>query len=529
MNGMLLMTLLLLGAEPADVLVVCPDEFKSALRPWVAHRTSQGYRIGFVSNEQSREAIRAAIRDASAATKVRGVVLVGDWDSRAATDQRARQRSVPAPLVKAKVNVLWGSEPEIAADNWYADLDDDQLPDIPIGRLSVDTPQQLVTVVNKVVDYERRSKPGAWQRRLNFVAGVGGFGALADSILETATKKFLTDEIPPAYEISMTYGSWRSPFCPDPRRFHGATLDRLNEGSLFWVYIGHGQRRYLDRVRTPGGFHHIFDTDDVRKLHRESGAPIAIFLACYTGSFDETRDSLGEELLRAEQGPVAAFCGSRITMPYAMAVMGSEMMDQYFVKRRETLGEAILHAKRQMARTLTAEEQAARPNRHLLDALAAAISPAKDMLDEERLEHVQLFNLLGDPLLRLKHADNVEISVAKDADAGSELVVRGISSIAGRGTIELVCRRDRTKTQMPQRQKYDPRDQVLADYDQAYSGANDRLWVSQTLSLDVGEFNATLNVPAEARGASFVRVFVEGENGHALGAAKVFLRKPKEQ
>jgi hypothetical protein len=469
-----------------------------------------------------------ALRSSPARTRLpRFAVLVGDWDPRALTDGHLRSLCTPVAAVKAKVNVLWGSEPEIATDNWYVDLDDDQMPDVPIGRLSADTPGQLATIVDKILRYERERRPGTWQRRLNFVAGVGGFGALADSVLETATKKFLTEQIPPAYEISMTYGSWRSPYCPDPRRFHAATLDRLNEGSLFWVYIGHGQRRYLDRVRTPGGFHHIFDTDDVRKLHLASGAPIAVFLACYTGSFDEVRDCLGEELVRSEQGPVAALCGSRITMPYAMAVMGNELMDQYFVQKRSTLGSAILHAKRQMARTLTAAEQAANPNRHLPDALAAAISPAKDMLVEERIEHVQLFNLLGDPLLRLNHAKDLEVSVAKDIEAGQQLSIGGISPIDGHCTIELVCRRDRTKLVMMQRQQYDPRDGALAAYDDAYASANDRVWATRKLAVTSGAFETTLAVPAQARGASYVRVFVEGPTEHALGAAKVFVRQPK--
>ena len=528
MQTVLLTTMLLLGGEqPANVLVVCPQDFRAALQPWIAHRTEQGYRLAFVPNTQSADKIREDIRSAAGREELQAVVLVGDWDPRALREGRLRVLCTPAAAVKAKVNVLWGSETEIATDNWYADLDDDQMPDIPIGRLSADTPQQLTTIVDKIVRYERERQPGAWRRRLNFVAGVGGFGALADSVLETATKKFLTEQIPPAYEISMTYGSWRSPYCPDPRRFHAATLDRLNEGSLFWVYIGHGQRRYLDQVRTPSGFHHILDTDDVPKLQLAGGAPIAVFLACYAGAFDGARDCLGEELVRSEQGPVAALCGSRITMPYAMAVMGNELMDQYFVEKRETLGEAVLHAKRQMARTLTAAEQAANPNRHLLDALAAAISPAKDMLAEERLEHVQLFNLLGDPLLRLDHPQDMEVTVAKDIEAGHELMIRGTSPIAGRCKIELVCRRDRTKTSMPQRQTYDPRDNALAAYDTAYARANDRVWATQTLAVTSGAFQTTLQVPAAARGASHVRVFVEAPTAHALGAAKVFVRKPK--
>ncbi|MEO8496193.1 MAG: C25 family cysteine peptidase, partial [Planctomycetota bacterium] len=350
-------------------------------------------------------------------------------------------------------------------------------------------------------------------------------GAVADNVIETTTKKVLTEGIPASYETSMTYGSWRSPFCPDPRHFHQATVDRLNEGSLFWVYIGHGQRRFLDQVRTPGGFYHIFDTDDMPKVSCTNGSPIAIFLSCYAGSFDEVRDCLGEEMLRAEDGPVAVLCGSRVTMPYAMAVMGHELMNQYFVERRETLGELVMHAKRQMVRELKEEEHSAKATRHLLDSIAAVISPAPELLDEERREHVQLFNLLGDPLLQLDHPQQVTFTAVEEAFAGSEIQVSGTTSINGRCTIELICRRDRLKNRFVARPQYDPRDEALADYTAVYAQANDRQWTTASFACQPGAFETTIQIPSEAQGPCNIRVFVEGEGSFGLGATGLYVQR----
>ena len=526
MHLCLFLASLAVAADPfPHTVVVRPAEFAAALEPWLEHRAAQGTTFAFVENDQSPEKIRAAIRESAQTGTLQAIVLVGDTEPQAATDTRIRARCVPTHKVPAKVNVLWGSEPEIASDNWYADLDDDQLPDVPIGRLSADTPEQLSQIVRKIIDYENTSRSSSSLRHVNFVAGVGGFGALADSVIESATRKFLTEGIPAAYDISMTYGSWRSPYCPDPRRFHEATLDRLNEGSLFWVYIGHGQRRYLDRVPTPLGRHHIFDTDDVPKLQRTGGAPIAIFLSCYTGAFDEVRDCLGEELLRSPEGPVAALCGSRVTMPYAMAVMGNDLMRQTFQQRRATLGEVIMHAKRNLARTLTEEERTADPNRQLLDALAAALSPDKDMLDEERLEHVDLFNLLGDPLLRLRHPADVSLTVDADAGAGQPLQVVFDSPIAGECIVELTCRHDRMKTVLPARDRFDPTDAGLLAYGETYARANDRVWTRRALQCLAGASTTTLDVPADATGPCHVRVFVADDTQHALGAANVYVRR----
>ncbi len=526
MSLFLAAAMLIVGANsPADSIVVCPDNFRSALQPWIEYRESQGHRFAFVPNEQTPEEIRRDIRSLATSGEIKSIVLIGDANPMAPRGSSLLSNATQTFHLEAKVNVLWGSEPTLASDTPYADLDGDMLPDIAIGRLSADSPQQLAMIVSKIIAYETKRTPGLWKRRINFVAGVGGFGALADNVIETATKKVLTDGIPAAYETSMTYGSWRSPFCPDPRHFHEATVDRLNEGSLFWVYIGHGQRRYLDQVRTPTGLHHIFDTDDVKKIRRGGGSPIAVFLACYTGAFDEVRDCLGEELLRAEHGPVATLCGSRITMPYAMSVMGHELMNQYFVERRELLGDLVLHAKRQMVRDLSQQERSADTTRHLLDSIAAVISPAPESLAEERLEHVLMFNLLGDPLLRIDQPSKIEVVVDGELQAGGKLRVVGNSEIAGRCTVELVCRRDRLKTRFVARPRYDGSDEALAEYTNVYAQANDRTWATTSFACESGEFEATLQIPNHAQGASNVRVFVEREGKFGIGAADLYVER----
>ena len=158
-------------------------------------------------------------------------------------DRAVRERCVPTHHARAVVNVKFGSEPEIASDNWYADLDDDRLPDVAIGRLTPDSPADFAEMVQKILAYERSADFGPWRRQIQFIAGLGGFGPLADAVLESSAKSLIGSGVPAPYTTTMTYGSWQSPYCPDPREFRQVTIDRLNEGSLFWVYIGHGQQR----------------------------------------------------------------------------------------------------------------------------------------------------------------------------------------------------------------------------------------------------------------------------------------------
>ena len=526
MHAALIICLALVSAPgPTDTALVCPQEFLPALQPWIEHRRAQGHRFVQISNTLSATQLRDEIRRQAKLHPLRFVVFVGDADPLAATSQKLRARSVPTQLCKAKINVQWGSEAEIASDMPFADLDDDHIPDLAIGRLTADDPQQLAVMVKKILDYENNTVAGDWCRRLNVVAGVGGFGRIVDKVLETATSKFLTDGVPSGYSLSMTYGSWRSPYCPDPRAFRAATMDRLNEGSLFWIYIGHGQRRYLDSIRVPGGAFPIFDVDDVRELQRAGGAPIAVFLSCYAGAFDERRDCLAEVMLRSPQGPVAVYSGSRVTMPYAMAVMGNEMMSEYFQHRRVTLGEVVLHAKRRMAKSVS--EQPTDTNRAMLDAIAKAISPAPDQLDAERMEHLLLFNLIGDPLLRMKHPQALEIKVPNNGYAGERITIVATVPFGGRCTLELTCRRDRTRQVLSQRSSFVPTNAALAAYSEMYAEANDRRWTSEVFTCQAGTFQREVIVPANATGPSHVRVFVQDGGRFALGSADVYLRRSK--
>jgi hypothetical protein len=510
-----LLLLLVPAARPADVAVVCPPAFRAEMTPWVAHRQQQGHEIAWIDPHAPDIAIRDRLLELHKSGSLKHVLLVGDVLPGRQTNFARGDTTVPTHFVRAKVNVHWGSEPEIATDLPYADLDGDQLPDVAVGRWPADSALDVRRLVEKSLAYEANADYGPWRRRINFIAGLGGFGALADAALEAAAKKLITDSIPAGYSTSMTYGSWRSPYCPDPRAFRVTTLDRLNEGCLFWVYIGHGQRRQVDWVRVPGGAFPILADRDVAHLRCAGGPPIACFLACYAGAFDSAEDCLAEQMLLAPDGPAAVFAGSRVTMPYAMSVMGLAILQTCFGEAEgpATLGTAILEAKRRM---MVDEGQGA--NRQALDALARLISPAPADLVAERAEHLALFNLLGDPLLRLALPGEAHVSADMIRTPKNVVSVHGSSPIDGLATVELVVRRDRLTFVPPVRRQFEADALILTRYDEIYRHANDpRLAVGQLKVVD-GKFAGEVACPAGIRGPCHVRVFITGENACASGA-----------
>lgn len=513
-TALLLWCLATTPAGNVDTLVVCPAEFRQALQPWLEHRQAQGHLIELLDNEGTALDVRDRIRGAARGGGVKFLVLVGDAEPALYRDAQVRARCVPTHYREAVVNVRFGSTREIATDNAYADLDDDRVPELAVGRIPCDSAAELERIVGKILDYERSQDFGQWRRRVHFVAGLGGFGPLADTVMEAAAKSLIGNGIPSGYSTTMTYGSWQSPYCPDPRQFRQATLGRLNEGSLFWVYIGHGQQRSVDEVQVPGAKYPILACPDAKNLACQHGAPIACFLACYSGAYDQPADCLAEDLLRSPGGPVAVMAGSRVTMPYAMSVMGAELLHECFHEHSATLGAAVLAAKRRMMNTEN-------PGRHrvALDAVAKALSPTADMLDAERAEHLDLFNLLGDPLLRIPFPHEAEVSAPAAASAGETLTVQIDSPLAGQAVVELCVRRDRLTFQPPRRGKFDP--QALGEYSDVYQRANQHHLVTTQLRVPQGASTASLVVPLEARGACQVRVFVEGQQGCAAGGADV--------
>jgi hypothetical protein len=542
MRWLSLLVLLVLAtpAPAADVAVVCPAGLRDALRPWVEHRTKQGHALEFFDARGTAADIQGAIRQRARTKPIDYVVLVGD----AAPNRPAPIRTprgglgnaeatllpggfttkpewcVPTTLTDAKIIRKFGPDRDIASDNGYGDLDGDGVPDVPVGRLTADTPEELATIVGKIIDYERRERQGEWCRRINLVAGVGGFGMLADAAIETCAKHFLTTGIPAAYGTTLTQASWQSPYCPDPRLFHQCTVDRLNEGSLFFVYIGHGERRYLDYLHAPGKQSFpIFACSNVPELRCRQGPPIAVFLACYTGAFDQPQDCLAEDLLRQDGGPVAVLAGSRMTMPYAMGVMGLEMMRQTFVERRETVGQIMLHAKRRLVSDRRDDAES-----KTLDWLAGTLGLHGDLAGE-RAEHVLLFNLLGDPLLRVPHSREIKLDVPRRAAAGGVLEVSGESTVAGRGTVELVVRRDRLTFLPRARTTFELTDTAQREYEETYRRANDPRLQTVQFAVPAGKFTTTLRVPDSASGACHVRMVVEGD-GVAFGSADVEVSRP---
>jgi len=505
-----------IAAAVPNVLVVCPTPFRDALAPWEELRRKQGHEFEVIDVPKDASELKAVIRKIAAGGRLETIVLVGDVpiDS---TLPELKRLTIPTNYVPAKVNRRWGSEPTIASDAVFADTNGDGTPDVAVGRIPADTPAQLAAVVRKIIRYETRTEHEPWDRRLAAVAGAGDFGVMADALIEAAGQQIMKQALPPGYLVALTRAKTGSAVLgpmnsiplsvPSPNK-RAPIGQQIDEGSLLWVYLGHAHPTALDYVAGPTGPESILSVEDVPQLRGAARCPLAFFVSCYTGACDATSDSLAEALLLAEEGPVSVVAATRVSMPYGNTVFSYEFLRASLGDRPATLGDAFRLAQQ---RTFAAGDGDAM--RKSIDSMATSLSPMlhkgneiwrPEDLATERREHVAMYQLLGDPLLRWRRPRSIKLTAAAEAMAGAPLIIEGGAEFEGNCIVEL-ARMGGTS----------------ASHD---GGAKSNILATVSERVRNGAFRISLPIPADASGPLVVRAYLRGEAGSAVGGANILVR-----
>jgi len=329
--------------------------------------------------------------------------------------------------------------------------------------------------------------------------------------------------------LKMTYASLTSPYCPDPFSLTKSFIGNINQGGLFWVYIGHGNVDRLDDLVVGDEVVPICLSEDVSQFDVQDGPPIALMLACFTGAFDARVDCFAETLLARKDGPVAVIAGSRVTMPYGLSQLCTEMMDRCFRDQIPTLGGILLHAKRNIwnKSEVPQVDRVRAKQQSMFEQMAKALSPEGHDLMEERREHVRLMNLLGDPLLRVRHPLNIPIRTGLEAVAGDAIVVSGNSPHTGHLKVELVLTRDRLPDGLRPQNEFRGTEEQRKSMQENHSRASDLVLVKMEQETEAGDFSLDLLVPPDCRGRCVVRAFVYGKDAWASGTQRVNVRRLK--
>jgi hypothetical protein len=486
-------------ARSADVVVVCPNQFQEAIGAWVDHRNAEGLEVSVIASKADGETLRTAIREASDGD-TRYVLLVGDAPVIGAPCNELRQ--TPILYAPTKVTANWGSTPTLSSDMLFGDLDQDLIPDAVVGRLPVDDLPQLEKMIERIIAHEASDDFGPWRSEVQLVGGIGGFGALADNAIESVTRTIVTGMLPPETRTNVAYASPGHVFFPANGSFTDAVVDRYQQGARFWVYAGHGQVTQLDRVPNTASGIPVLDQRSVKRLSRPAGgAPIAVMLSCYTGALDAAEDSIAEEMILCEGGPIAVFAGSRVTMPYGNTTAAVGLINGVFTQKLPRLGDAWLNALTEMHREVSPDTS---PTRMMIDALATLVSPVGTNLVDERREHMLLYNLIGDPTLRLNHPYPLALQVPTGHEPGEVIQLEIQSPIDGELTISF----DRPLGAVTEG---DPNETTIASMES-------RIIAGRMVSPKIA-------LPETVIGPIIIRALVSGEKAWASAAARTIVRE----
>jgi hypothetical protein len=457
-------------------------------------------------SDDASDSIASAVRDWAAGfdpSQAKSVLLFGDAEA------------VPPAEIAGRSSTVG---PSITSDNAYADLDGDSIPEIAIGRIAVRTEQEAEIVLDKIYAHESVYEPGPWNKRINLFASEGGFGQVIDQVIENVALQII-DPLDNAYDITMTYGSQTSEFVFPPERLSDKVYERMNEGSFFMGYIGHGYEEGFAPMTWNGISYPIFDTDQLDELAIEHRVPILAFIACSNATFDGEQDSISERILKQPGASGAIFASTEISHPYANTVLVRQVAltllesDPY----PQTLGELFLRAKQTTITNIDAMRQT-------IDSWAGALLGGDDpaVLLEEALN---MYVLLGDPAMRLVYppyravvqtdkqqyrpGDTISISI----DTG------GLESGQAIVTLESP-RRVNLKPILPVPSDDDStRDQVI---EQNYENANDKVVDLLQLSFSDASLSAeiVINSDLPTNASYYIKVLATSKHRDAIGVAE---------
>jgi hypothetical protein len=222
---------------------------------------------------------------------------------------------IPSPMV----TVSFGGE--TVSDARLADVNDDLVPDLAIGRWPVANIRDVRSLVQRTLEYEQQSVG----RQALFVADGSAqeFALLNQSIAD---------------ESKLSTGS--------VEHLNGASSEEFarswNEGPWLVTYSGHGS---LDRW----GKDNIFSGDVVSQLKTDSSPPITLQLTCLTGFFAHpSQSSLSEKMLLDENGPVLIVSATGLTLSTSQKPFGIELIKELQNPQVIRVGDALQIAKQNL-------------------------------------------------------------------------------------------------------------------------------------------------------------------------------------
>ncbi len=240
------------------------------------------------------------------------------------------------------IPTIYGSTSDLISyapiDAKYADINNDSIPDINIGRLPVRTEQELANITHKIQAYSTKS----YGQTAVFAA---------DEYDDASSYSFKNDALS---LISQLPQAWQDNMSIDTKAFlddDGLTLakakitNNINQGVALTSFIGHSGPR-------DWSFSRMFRSGDANLLTNVDSPTLVTQWGCWNTYFvSPTEDTLAHAFMLNANGGAASVLGAS-TLTKAEHEKGlAELVLALLTHEELTLGDAVTQAKTQYAQT----------------------------------------------------------------------------------------------------------------------------------------------------------------------------------
>ncbi|MDP6602518.1 MAG: C25 family cysteine peptidase [Phycisphaerales bacterium] len=268
-----------------NYLVITPEGYVDNLWPLITQKIQRGYRVTIMTVED------IGTNPTDIKTEIE------DWWNGLATDVDAYCLLVgDDPDLPMHPDVIWSSVRP--SDYWYACIEDDVWASFGIGRLSVDSDDEVDEQIEKILAYEESPPAYAdWYNNVHMTVHWNtshGFTGSADAV-EALTY--------PEGPLDFTRRTGT-----DPSDTEQDVMDDIDEGQHFLLYFGHGNDRcWASWTAASTGL----CRDEIELLENGSKTPIVYSAGCQNSSIHQEDDCNSEYWMNSTERAVAHIGATR--------------------------------------------------------------------------------------------------------------------------------------------------------------------------------------------------------------------------
>ena len=270
-----------LMAYPVHMIVITPENYISALQPWINWKIQKGFDVNVVTTAQAGgnyNAIQSYVHNLYNTGVSQGatptfLVLVGD------TGQIPGKTS--------------GNATGKVTDLYYGSVDNDYFPDMFYSRMSAENTNEVTAIVNKILQYEQYTMPDpSYLNNVTLIAGWDGYWTnyVGKPTIQYAMQYYYNT----AHGFTNVYNWLGQPYTN--------CYASLSSGTGFVNYTAHGSETSWSEPQ--------LTKSQVNALTNTNKYFLAMGNCCLTGNFGYSQPCFGEAMLRGENKAAYSYIGS---------------------------------------------------------------------------------------------------------------------------------------------------------------------------------------------------------------------------